>query len=119
MNLPPAWVGVFESTGISARHWVTIGAPTATDQELMAWARDNGFVVFTHDLDYGALLAATRATAPSVIQLRTSDVLPEAVGERVLGAIRLLGEELQNGAIVTIDLSRARVRVLPLSRSST
>ena len=26
----------------------------------MAWARDNGHVVFTHDLDFGTLLALTR-----------------------------------------------------------
>jgi len=119
MNLSPTWVERFESAGISAKHWIAIGARTATDRELMAWAEQNGFTVFTHDLDYGALLAATQANGPSVIQLRTSDVLPAAVGARVISAIESLRIELEHGAIVTIDVARARARVLPLSRART
>jgi len=43
----------------------------------MDWAKDNGYVVFTHDLDFSALLAATQAECSSVIQVRTQDVLAE------------------------------------------
>jgi len=32
--------------------------------------------VFTHDLDFGDILAATGAEAPSVIQVRTEDTTP-------------------------------------------
>lgn len=32
-------------------------------------------VAFTHDLDFSALLAATQATGPSIIQVRAEDVL--------------------------------------------
>lgn len=44
---------------------------SATDEEIMRWARENGYVVFTHDLNFGVILAATRAQSPSVIQVRT------------------------------------------------
>ena len=30
---------------------------------VMEWARSNGYIVFTHDLDFGAILAATRASS--------------------------------------------------------
>ena len=40
----------------------------------MAWAGEHGSVVFTHDLDFGSLLALTQAVGPSVIQVRTQDV---------------------------------------------
>ncbi len=43
----------------------------------MDWARPSGYVVFTHDLDFGALLAASHAGGPSVIQVRAQDVLPD------------------------------------------
>lgn len=82
----------------------------------MQWARQHGCVVFTHDLDYSALLAATQAAGPSVLQVRTQDVLPAAIGELV---IRILGEHadaLEKGAILTIDLLEARVRFLPIER---
>ncbi len=53
MNLSPAWVEVFEQQGWQAFHWSTVGDPRATDKFIMGWARENGYVVFTHDLDFG------------------------------------------------------------------
>jgi predicted nuclease of predicted toxin-antitoxin system len=37
--------------------------------EIKSWARAHGAIVFTHDLDFGAMLAATKANAPSVIHV--------------------------------------------------
>jgi len=74
-----------------------------------------GRVVFTHDLDFSALLAATQAEGPSVLQIRAQDVLPSAMGTVVLHALHRFADELRAGAIVTVDLSRARVRLLPLA----
>ena len=73
ISLSPLWVAVFAGHGWSAVHWSTIGDPGAKDRIVMAWARENGYVVFTHDLDFGTLLALTRGTGPSVIQVRTDD----------------------------------------------
>lgn len=72
----------------------------------MAWARENGHVVFTHDLDFGTLLALTRESGPSVVQVRTHDVLPEHIGPIVITTIRKHESQLQDGAIVTVDESR-------------
>ncbi|MBF0240776.1 MAG: DUF5615 family PIN-like protein [SAR324 cluster bacterium] len=57
-----------ENEGHEVKHWSQIGAPNAPDTEIMDWARKNKNVVFTHDLDFSALLFSTNATAPSVIQ---------------------------------------------------
>jgi len=114
MNLPPRWVQVFASDGWEAVHWSLVGAPTASDRVIMAWARENGYVVFTHDMDFSALLAATRGEGPSVIQVRTQNILPEAIGNLVMNAIRKFQSELEKGVILTIDPHRARVRILPL-----
>lgn len=51
MNLPPAWIPVLRTAGHEAVHWSEIGEGSAKDTELMAWARQNEFVIFTHDLD--------------------------------------------------------------------
>ncbi|MFZ5447572.1 MAG: DUF5615 family PIN-like protein [Thermodesulfobacteriota bacterium] len=114
MNLPPRWMEIFAKAGFEAVHWSQVGAPTASDREIMAWARDNGYIVFTHDLDFSALLAATQGDGPSVIQVRTQNVLPEAIGELVVDSLRRFQNELVKGAIITIDPSRARIRILPL-----
>lgn len=80
----------------------------------MAWARENGYAVFTHDLDFGPLLALTRETGPSVVQVRTHDVLPDRIGPIVISVIRMYQSQLHEGAIVTVDESRGRVRILPI-----
>lgn len=80
----------------------------------MEWARTHGYVILTHDLDFGALLAATEANGPSVIQVRTQDVLPSHLGETVVRTIREHLKWIESGAIVVVDEDRARVRVLPL-----
>lgn len=80
----------------------------------MLWAKQNGFVVFTHDLDFGAILAATQADSPSVFQVRTQDVAPESIGPLVIAALAQFEEMLSKGALVTVDRNKARVRTLPL-----
>ena len=61
MNLSPAWVSVLEDAGHTASHWSAIGSMNAPDREILSWAKMNGYVLFTHDLDFGAILAATAA----------------------------------------------------------
>ena len=114
VNLPPAWVDVFHEHHIEAVHWSQVGDLRATDRAVLDWARSNGYVVFTHDLDFGTLLALTRASGPSVVQLRAHDVLPAAVVEIVVETLRTFKSDLQRGAIVTADESRGKVRILPI-----
>lgn len=114
MNLSPDWVEVFVQEGWAAVHWSTVGDPRAHDAVIMAWARANDCVVFTHDLDFGVLLAHSRADGPSVIQVRIQDVLPERLKGRMIQALRLYESMLDSCALVTVDESKARVRVLPI-----
>jgi len=53
----------------------------------MSWARERDHVVLTHDLDFTALLAASQAAGPSVVQVRAQDVLPETLAPLVLRPI--------------------------------
>jgi len=116
MNLSPHWVNVLMGAGIEAAHWSTLGARNATDAEIMAFARINNYVVLTHDLDFSAILAATQGRSPSVAQIRTENVNPAVIGAPVIEALRQMAAELAGGALLTIDPSRTRVRVLPLNR---
>lgn len=114
MNLSPGWTTVLQNAGWVAVHWSTIGDPKATDRTIMAWAEANGHIVFTHDLDFGTILALTHKTGPSVIQVRGEDVLPDSLGNLVVAAIRQHQADLESGAIVVVDERRNRVRVLPI-----
>ena len=74
----------------------------------MAWARENGYIVFTHHLDFGTVLALTRAAGPSVIQVRAHDVLPAHLEQIVVSTLHAHEAQLLEGAIVTVDESRAK-----------
>jgi predicted nuclease of predicted toxin-antitoxin system len=114
MNLSTEWVTELVLHGWSAVHWSTVGNPRADDSVIMAWALANGHVVFTHDLDFGTMLALTHATGPSVLQVRGQNVLPEDIGPMVIAALRQHDAALSLGALVVVDVMRFRVRVLPL-----
>jgi predicted nuclease of predicted toxin-antitoxin system len=114
MNLTPAWVEFFATRNIDSIHWSEIGDPRALDPEIMSFARDSGVVVFTHDLDFGNILAVTNARGPSVIQVRVEDPVPATIGDDVVAAITDNAVHLQRGALITIDPDRQRIRILPI-----
>jgi predicted nuclease of predicted toxin-antitoxin system len=114
MNLSPRWCPALEEAGIPARHWSELGPSTAADAQIMAYAAAEGFIVLTHDLDFGAILAATKGRGPSVVQLRTGDTSPETNAATVVAALRQCETELAEGALLTLDVSRSRVTLLPL-----
>jgi len=114
MNLSPRWVTVLADAGIEANHWSSLGVINAPDSEIMAYAKVNEYVVLTHDLDFGAILAATHGEKPSVVQIRAEDVSPDVIGAQVVIALRQMAHELEEGALITVDPNRTRLRVLPL-----
>lgn len=114
MNLSPSWVVVFQRENWEAVHWSEVGSAAAADSEILQWAAETESIVFTHDLDFGALLASSMRRTPSVVQLRSQGTSPVVMGATVVMAIKQLATELERGALVTIDPGRARARVLPL-----
>lgn len=118
MNLSPRWVSLLADAGIEAAHWSMLGTANATDTEIMAYARANDYVVLTHDLDFSAILAVTHGEKPSVVQIRTEDLSLNAIGKQVIAALLQMKLDLEEGALLTIDPSRTRLRVLPLQPKS-
>jgi predicted nuclease of predicted toxin-antitoxin system len=62
MNLSPRWIPLFGRSQIEAKHWSSVGSVTASDVEIMAYAAEHGYIVLTNDLDFSAILAATRGS---------------------------------------------------------
>ena len=117
MNLSPSWVDRLSRDGFEAVHWSTIGAATAPDVEILAWANEHAFVVLTNDLDFSAILAASAGATPSVVQIRTQDLLSAAVVSIVATALEAHREDIERGALLSIDEGGTRVRMLPLKGS--
>ena len=118
MNLSPQWIPALKQAGIEAVHWSSIGDLRAPDHLIMDFAREHDYVVFTHDLDFGTILAATQAEAPSVIQIRTQNITPVCLCSTVISLLQRCKEDLETGALISLDENRQRVRILPLERTS-
>ena len=114
MNLSPEWAPLLQRHGWEAVHWSDVGSPEASDREIMDWAVAHEFIVFTHDLDFGTMLALTHEAGPSVLQIRAENILPDHLGGTVIAALSQHESDLSSGALVVVDESRSRVRVLPI-----
>jgi predicted nuclease of predicted toxin-antitoxin system len=114
MNLSPRWAEFLSSDGFEATHWSVLGPCAATDVEIMAYARSHGHTVLTQDLDFGAILAATGGEKPSVVQIRAESPDVETIGAAVVAALRQTEDQLEVGALLTVDPKRFRLRILPL-----
>ena len=118
MNLSPSWVDRLARHGFEAVHWSTIGAATAPDVEILTFANEHHLVVITNDLDFSAILAAGGAVdGPSVVQMRSQDLLSDVIVSIVAKALDAHREDIERGALLSIDEAGTRVRVLPLRRS--
>jgi predicted nuclease of predicted toxin-antitoxin system len=117
INLSPSWVDRLARHGFEAVHWSTIGAATAPDSEILMWANEHGFVVITNDLDFSAILASGVLEGPSVAQIRSQDLLSDVVVSIVAKALDAHREDIERGALLSIDEAGTRIRVLSLRRS--
>jgi predicted nuclease of predicted toxin-antitoxin system len=92
VNLTPKWKPVLDQMGFDTIHWSEIGDIRAPDEEIMEHAKHGNYIVFTHHLDFGAMLFQTNAKSPSVIQLRCEETRPQFLAEILTHAI----EETKN-----------------------
>ena len=70
----------------------------------------------THDLDFSAILAAGGEDSPSVVQVRMQDVLSAAATSLLVLALTTHAGDIERGALLSVNESGTRVRVLPLRR---
>jgi predicted nuclease of predicted toxin-antitoxin system len=73
MHLSPRWTSLLREAGWQAIHWSSVGKGDEPDGQIMAYAAAGGYVVLTAEMDFSAILAATRGEKPSVVQLRIED----------------------------------------------
>jgi predicted nuclease of predicted toxin-antitoxin system len=106
---------VLEAAGHEAVHVDSLNMATAEDVDILERARSDESVVISSDADFGALLAAQRATSPSVILTRTvSRLSGPDLARLILANLDAFVDALQEGVIVAIGTHGIRLRRLPL-----
>jgi len=114
MNLPPELSVLLSNKGVESVHWYNIGAPDSKDMDIMKYAKDNNYIVLTCDLDFSVILSVTKGQKPSIVQLRLQAFNLKEVAELVACTVLFYINDLDNGAILTINAKKSRIRILPL-----
>lgn len=114
MNLSPLWEAFLFDKGFTAIHWSKVGSANDSDKTIFNYALANNFIIFTNDLDFGAILAATNSRFPSVFQLKSQELMPNLIGDLVINCLSKYSSELLDGVLFTFDVNKVRIRMLPI-----
>jgi predicted nuclease of predicted toxin-antitoxin system len=109
-------IDILNSYGHEGIHAYDIGYARSADSKLLDFARREGRIIITSDLDFSRLLALSEAQGPGLIlfrggnysDLETCDLLKRVLNEAP-------PETLEN-SICVVDKKRIRITGLPLSR---
>jgi len=115
-NLPSRWRDFLAPFGITAAHWTEIGNSGDPDEAIFEYTSSHEAIIVTQDLDFTRILALRGSHLPSVIQLRVHCPTPEVIGRALLSVLEIHRQQLQDGCLISLDLNRHRLRLLPLNR---
>ena len=114
-GLPRSAAKLLREGGIDTLHVGEIGLATASDKEILKKGLEEVRVVVTLDADFHSLLAFSRAVFPSVIRLRIEGLNGVRAANLIKEAVLRSKSDLANGALVTVQPGRIRIRRLPLA----
>ena len=115
-GLPRSTVEYLRRIGIEARHVGELGMAASDDQEILAYANQEGLAVVTLDADFHALLARTASATPSVIRIRIEGLRAEGLTDLLKNVLEICEEDVRKGAMVSVTEQTVRIRRLPLVR---
>ena len=100
--------------GHDAIHLREQGLHRLSDEAIVEKACHEQRVILTHDLDFGRIVALSRALIPSIVTLRLTDMRSANVSRYLQEVIDRYSEPLERGALVSVTDQRIRVRQLPV-----
>lgn len=113
MGISPQTVQRLRDSHHDAVHIADERLHKASDSDIIAKARAENRIL-THDLDFGAIMAGSRAALPSLVIFRLANMQPDRVSRYLDLVIDRYGAALEAGVIVVITEKKIRVRQLPV-----
>lgn len=114
MGISPRTVNWLKSVGYDAVHLVDESLERLPDDEIFIKSRLEERILLTVDLDFGYLLAVSKASLPSVIIFRLGNESCEIINERLAEVLNRFDSDLISGAIISVSDRSFRVRQLPI-----
>jgi predicted nuclease of predicted toxin-antitoxin system len=100
--------------GWDVLHTGDIGLSTATDREILEFARKDRRVVITLDADFHAIIAVENAVSPSVVRIRQEGLKGAQLAELIEKIWPKIQRQLDSGALVSVTENSIRVRNIPI-----
>ena len=116
MGISPRSAAFLRSLGHDAIHLHDAHLDRLSDASILIKALDEGRVVFTHDLDFGDLMAACEARLPSVIIFRLCNMSADRVNRYLEIILANYQDRLVAGVVMSITEREIRVRSLPIGK---
>jgi len=117
-GLPRSASYLLTEAGIDTTHVSDLSLSDADDQEILQQARENDQIIVTLDADFHTLLALSQVSSPSVIRVRIERLRAQTLADLILRVTDECRVELQQGAVVTVEQTRFRMRRLPLIKEN-
>lgn len=114
MNISPQTVTFLQQQGWDMIRVAEVLPATASDSEILEFARREERVIVTQDLDFSTLLALSGYNQPSLITLRLLASDPDTVNQKLIEVLPTIKQELEEGSAVTIEDTAVRIRRLPI-----
>lgn len=115
-GLPRSTATLLKEAGIDTAHVGEMGLATAEDSQILEEGRRSRRIVVTLDADFHTLMALSGATSPSVIRIRIEGLKAEQLTNLLKEVLKQCGQDLEKGALVSVQPKRLRLRRLPLIR---
>jgi predicted nuclease of predicted toxin-antitoxin system len=110
---PRSAATILRRAGLDAVHTGEIGLSQAEDSEIINRASTEDRIVVTLDADFHTQLALTQASRPSVIRIRMEGLRAEEFSKLLQNFLLQCAEDLEAGAMVSVNEHQIRVRRLP------
>lgn len=114
MGISPKTVDFLIALGFESIHLSALKLNKMLDSEILNKAKNEGFILLTHDLDFSELVAASKAKLPSVIIFRLRNMQPNNVNSTLKKIVTNHSSALKQEAIISVTDSQIRVRQLPI-----
>ena len=114
MGVSQGIVERLRSQGDDAVHLREQGLQKLPDTDVFAKATTERRILLTFDLDFGEIVAFSKAHTPSVVLFRVQNTRTDQVWQRLQHALVTAKTELDAGAIVVVEDQRIRIRRLPI-----
>ncbi len=105
---------VLHAYGHQGIHANQIGKDRAPDTELLNFARREGRIIVTADLDFPRLLALSLADGPGIILFRGGNYSDIEMCDLLEAVLTRVSAEVLQSSICVVDKKRVRITRLPL-----